>query len=341
MTDRSTRRDVLTGAAGAALAAGFASALAIPTNRAIAQNKPAEGPATRPSSGPATRPGSEPFGYCLNASTINWAGGSSGNVIEQFEIAAKAGFGAVEPWVRDLEAYEKKGGSVPDLAKRVHELGLEIPSAIGFAHWIVDDDADRAKGLEQMKRDMDLVARVGGKRIAAPPIGANDANAPTLDLRKVTERYRALLELGDQTGVVPELEIWGPSKNLSRVGEGAQVAIDAGHPKACILADVYHMYKGGSRFEGLALLSGTSMHCLHVNDYPADPPRERINDANRVYPGDGIAPLHLIFRTLRDIGYTGWLSLELFNRDYWKQSPQKVAQTGIEKLRASVRRAFA
>jgi 2-keto-myo-inositol isomerase len=341
MTDRSTRRDVLTGAAGAALAAGFASALAMPTNRATAQTNPAEGPATRPSSGPATRPGSEPFGYCLNASTINWAGGSSGNVIEQFEIAAKAGFGAVEPWVRDLEAYEKKGGSVPDLAKRVHELGLEIPSAIGFAHWIVDDDADRAKGLEQMKRDMDLVARVGGKRIAAPPIGANDANAPTLDLRNVTERYRTLLELGDQTGVVPELEIWGPSKNLSRLGEGAQVAIDAGHPKACILADVYHMYKGGSRFEGLALLSGTSMHCLHVNDYPADPPRERINDANRVYPGDGIAPLNLIFHTLRHIGYTGWLSLELFNRDYWKQSPQKVAQTGIEKLRASVRRAFA
>jgi 2-keto-myo-inositol isomerase len=341
MTDRSTRRDVLAGAAGAALAAGFASALTMPTNRATAQTNPAEGPATRPSSGPATRPGSEPFGYCLNASTINWAGGSSGNVIEQFEIAAKAGFGAVEPWVRDLEAYEKKGGSVPDLAKRVHELGLEIPSAIGFAHWIVDDDADRAKGLEQMKRDMDLVARVGGKRIAAPPIGANDANAPTLDLRNVTERYRTLLELGDQTGVVPELEIWGPSKNLSRLGEGAQVAIDAGHPKACILADVYHMYKGGSRFEGLALLSGTSMHCLHVNDYPADPPRERINDANRVYPGDGIAPLNLIFHTLRHIGYTGWLSLELFNRDYWKQSPQKVAQTGIEKLRASVRRAFA
>ena len=341
MTDRSTRRDVLTGAAGAALAAGFASALAMPTHRAIAQTNPAEGPATRPSSGPATRPGTEPFGYCLNASTINWAGGSSGNVFEQFEIAAKAGFGAVEPWVRDLEAYEKKGGSVPDLAKRVRDLGLEIPSAIGFARWIVNDDAERAKAMEQMRRDMDLVARAGAKRIAAPPIGANDANAPALDLRKVAERYRALLELGDQTGVVPELEIWGPSKNLSRLGEGAQVAIDAGHAKACILADVYHMYKGGSRFEGLALLSGGSMHCLHVNDYPADPPRERISDANRIYPGDGIAPLAQIFHTLRDIGYTGWLSLELFNKDYWKLSPQKVAEAGIEKLRAAVRRAFA
>ena len=48
-----------------------------------------------------------------------------------------------------------------------------------------------------------------------------------------------------------------------------------------------------------------------------------------------------IFRTLRKVGFHGWLSLELFNRDYWKQSPQKVAQTGIEKLRSAVRKAFA
>src|SRR4051812_6227506 len=193
MSDRSTRRDVLTGAGGGALAGGFASALAMPTTRATAQTNPAEGPATRPSSGPATRPEAEPFGYCLNASTINWAGGPGGNGVGQFESAARAGLGAGGRGGRGLgaagekggavpdpEAYEKKGGSVPDLAKGVRDLGLVIPSPVGFAHWIVDDDADRAKGLEQMRRDMDLVARAGGQRIAAPPIGANDANSPNL-----------------------------------------------------------------------------------------------------------------------------------------------------------------
>ena len=34
-------------------------------------------------------------------------------------------------------------------------------------------------------------------------------------------------------------------------------------------------------------------------------------------------------------------SLELFNRDYWKQDPQTVARTGLEKMRAIVRSAFA
>ena len=57
-----------------------------------------------------------------------------------------------------------------------------------------------------MKRDMDLVARIGGLRIAAPPVGAYE---PPMDLAKIAERYRRLLELGRQMGVVPQLELWG------------------------------------------------------------------------------------------------------------------------------------
>lgn len=287
---------------------------------------------------PSSRPASEPFGYSLNTSTIN---GSNVPLPDQLEIAAKAGFHALEPWLRDIDAYEKKGGSLTDVAKRAKDLGLVIPSAIGFAQWIVNDDAARAKGLEQMKRDMESVAKLGGTRIAAPPIGAQKPDDPIIDLALVAERYRAVLDLGDQTGVTPECELWGPSKNLHTLAQAAAVAIGSGHPKACILADIYHLYKGGSDPTGLRLLNGSAMHVIHANDYPANPPREQITDAQRCYPGDGIAPLTTIYRDLQMIGFTGYLSLELFNRDYWKQSPQRIAQTGIDKLRASVQKAFA
>jgi sugar phosphate isomerase/epimerase len=89
------------------------------------------------------------------------------------------------------------------------------------------------------------------------------------------------------------------------------------------------------------LLSGAAIHVIHMNDYPTDPPRATITDANRIFPGDGIAPLDQIVRNLRGAGFTGYLSLELFNRDYWKRSPVKVAKQGIEKMRAVVRKAFA
>jgi hypothetical protein len=42
-----------------------------------------------------------------------------------------------------------------------------------------------------------------------------------------------------------------------------------------------------------------------------------------------------------ETGFRGMLSLELFNRDYWKQDALTVAKTGLEKTQASVRKALA
>jgi 2-keto-myo-inositol isomerase len=275
------------------------------------------------------------FTFCLNTSTIR---GHKLGIEGELDLAAKAGFRAVEPWLLPINEYVKQGKSLKDLRKRVDDLGLTIESAIAFAPWVVDDDAARAKGLEQAKQDMDVIAQLGGKRIAAPPAGAT--KEPLIDLRKIAERYRALLELGDKTGVVPELEIWGPSLNLKHLSEAMFCAIETGHPKACVLADVYHLYKGGSSIDTLHLASGSAIVTLHMNDYPAEPAIDKIDDSFRVFPGDGIAPLSRILRTLHDNGGHTVLSLELFNKDYWRQDALKVCQTGLEKMKAAVEKAL-
>jgi len=281
------------------------------------------------------QPAGEPFGYCLNTSTIS---GQKLSIVDEVGIAAKAGYRAIEPWIRELDEHVKNGGSLKELGRRISDAGVTVESAIGFFEWAVDDEGRRRRALEEAKRNMDSVKQIGGKRIAAPPVGATDRS--DIDLHRIAERYRALLELGDQMGVVPQAEVWGFSKTLGKLGDAALVAIESGHPSACILPDAYHLYKGGSEFRGVRLLNGNAMHVFHFNDYPASPPRSEINDAQRVYPGDGIAPLKELLRDLRDIGYRGFLSLELFNRDYWKLDALTVASTGLAKMRAVVRSAF-
>jgi 2-keto-myo-inositol isomerase len=280
----------------------------------------------------------EPFGYCLNTSTIR---GQNLPLAEEIDLAAKVGYGAIEPWISEIEKHVHGGGSTADLRKRIADHGMKVPSAIGFAEWIVDDDERRAKGVEQMKRDMELVAQIGGTHIAAPAAGVRPAPEPVPELARIAERYRAILEIGRQIGVIPEVELWGPSRVLSRLGEVAYVATEAASADACILLDIYHLHKGGSDFAGVKLLRGeTLLGVVHTNDYP-DLPREKLNDSFRVYPGDGVAPLGEIFRLLRDINYRGFLSVELFNKDYWKQSPVKVAQAALDKTRAAVQKALA
>jgi sugar phosphate isomerase/epimerase len=278
---------------------------------------------------------SEPFGYCLNTATIM---GQKLSVVEEVEIAAKAGYQGIEPWTRNIQQYLDGGGSLEDLGKRIADSGLKVVGAIGFPRWAVNDEQERAQGVEQLRVEMDMVARIGGGHIAAPPAGIN--RSEDVSLSDVGRRYRAVLELGRQMGVVPQLEIWGSALTLGRVSEAVHVAAEADHPGACLLLDAFHMYRGGSGFECLRLLNGAAMHDFHLNDYPAEPPREEIKDSDRVYPGDGVCPLDLVLGTLRQTGFRGMLSLEVFNRAYWEQDPLLVAQTGLEKMRAAVAKAL-
>ena len=269
------------------------------------------------------------FRYCLNTATIR---GQKLGIEREVEIAGEAGYSGIEPWVSDVEKYRDAGGSLPDLRAKIVDAGLTVESAIGFADWISDDPGKRAAGLEQAKRDMALMKSIGGLRIAAPPVGGRTEQIADLDA--VAERYAALCDVGAEEGVVPQLEVWGFAATLSKLGEAVYVAAEAGRPNATLLLDAYHLHRGGSGFDGLHLLGPQSMAVFHLNDYPADPPAPELNDKDRVMPGDGDAPLDELFETFRSIGFTGVLSLELFNPDLWAKDPLAVAEEGLAKMRA-------
>ena len=276
--------------------------------------------------------GTTPFGYCLNTSTIREQGLS---LVEMIDLVAETGYDGIEPWVRELDAFVEQGGSPDELRHRLADAGLTVPNLIGFFEWAVDDPARRAAGLKEAERAMALCAAVGCRHLAAPPSGITQAEVP---LPILAERYRAVLDLGTRMGVVPVVEFWGLSRTLSRLGDAVYVAMESGHRDACVLVDVFHMYKSGSPHDGLRLAGPETIALVHINDYPAEPARERITDADRVYPGDGIAPLDQILRDLTAVGYRGILSLELFNEAYWKQDPRQVAETGLAKIRGLVER---
>ncbi len=271
--------------------------------------------------------------FCLNTSTID---GSQLTLREKIEITGRAGYQGIELWTRDIHRALESGEKLKDLHKLTQDQGLRVESAIGFANWIVDDPVKRRQGMEVAKREMDWIRRLGGQRIAAPPAGATKQS--NLSLPAAADRYRSLLELGERMEVTPQLELWGFSQCMSRLGELAYVAVESGRSDACVLPDVFHIYKGGSDFAGLEMFAGNAIHLFHMNDYPAKPSREKIKDADRVYPGDGVAPLDTILQTLKKNGFEGALSLELFNPSYWKQDPLHVAQTGLRKMKEVVNR---
>jgi len=315
-----SRRDVLGGAV-AAIGAAVVSA-------APGQTQTQRPAAARP------RPANEPFGYCLNTSTIR---GNNLDIVAVVNAAAKAGFHAIEPWIREIDAYTAQGGTLKDLGKRIADAGLTVEDAIAFNSFLDDDDTRRAAAMEKIKVDMDKLAQIGGRRIATPP--GNSRAAMSLD--NVAKYYREALELGEKMGVQPLLELWGTHPVLGPLSHGVYVAVATGRADASMLLDVFHLYKSGTPFPALRQINGASLHVMHLNDYPQAADPATLNDGNRVYPGDGVAPLRQILRDLRDSGFRGFLSLELFNRDYWAHSADENLKTAMDKIRATVRAALA
>jgi 2-keto-myo-inositol isomerase len=269
------------------------------------------------------------FTFCLNMSTIR---GHNLGFIKGLEIAAAAGFRSVEIWMESLQTYLKNGGTIRDAKKQLDDLGLTVEDSIGFAQWIVDDETVRKQALEQVKMEMGLLAAIGCKRMAAPAMGAT--NNSNISLDQVAERYRALLELGDAGGVVPQLEMWGFLNLLSNVSDVLYAAMQTSHSSARVLLDIFHLYRGNSSIDTLPLMSPSAVDILHMNDYPVGFPYQTITDADRIYPGDGIAPIKRILQILRGHDRSLVLSTELFNKTYYRDDALTVAKTSLSKMKA-------
>lgn len=249
---------------------------------------------------------------------------------EELKVAAEAGFRAVEVWTQRISVYLEGGGKLSDLKKRADDLGLTVVNGIGFATWIMNEADKRDEGLETMRREMEWLAELGCRYVAAPAAGPWKERIDGIENR--AERFRAVMELGDASGVHPMLELWGTSPTFSKLSEIVAVALATGRSDAYLLLDAYHLYRGGNSFDSLNLLNGRALPVFHLNDYPSDPV-DNLTDKDRVFPGDGVCPTTDLLRRLRSIGFDGYLSLELFNPGYQERmEPLTLAKVGYEKM---------
>lgn len=256
-------------------------------------------------------------------------------LLKELEIVHQGGFRSVELWIDKVRKYLAEGGSLAELNRFLSDHDLKVENMIGFVCWIHKEEKERQKGLDLMKSDMELTARLGGRCIAACAAGARNEEIKDLDF--LAQCYRDVCKAGLSTGVRPLLELWGSSKLLSRLSVVLAIASGSEMENAGLLLDAYHLYRGGNSFSGLNLIAGSAMPVFHLNDYPASPAREELKDKDRVFPGDGICPLKKILDDLFRNGFNGVFSLELFNLDYCRtMRPEEIVRTGYQKMQKTV-----
>lgn len=264
-----------------------------------------------------------PFKTALNTSTLI---PFHLDVASQIKVAAEAGYDGIELWLDDIKKFLDQGGTVSELKKVLHSTGIEFVNTIAVFEWSDIDPNIRAHSLEKTKEDMKLLSDLGCHAIASPPYG----NVAEVSLVDMANHFAKLVMMGREIGVEPYLEFWGKSSKLSKLSEAVYVLLESRVSDGKILIDPFHMHIGDSSFQGLEYINGNHIGIFHVNDYPSSSAKETLEDKDRVFPGEGIAPSKDLAQTLYQNGFEGYLSLELFREQYANMAASDIATYGLE-----------
>lgn len=265
------------------------------------------------------------FKYALNASTIRPT-----PILEKIKIAGETGYAAIELWHDEIDEHISQGGTLADLTSALADHGLAVPTTIYLRGWFDSTGDEHTHAVDECKRRMEQAVEIGAPYIiASPPGGLADYDVGAA-------HYRELLEIGEQIGVKPAMEFLGFVDQLNTIEDALEVMSKADRNDATTVLDPFHIFRGGGSLESIAKLTANQVAVSHFNDVVDKPPRAQQHDKDRVMPGDGIFDLKRYVELLTQIGYDGFLSLELFREDLWQQDPREVARVGLDKMKSVV-----
>src|SRR5262245_30078686 len=104
------------------------------------------------------------FLFCLNTSTIRPT-----PLLQKIEIAAKAGYSAIEPCNDEITAYLEEGGTLAELNDAIAGAGLRVLSVIALHGWITSEGVEYQRVLDDCRRRMAQAVELGSPYIVASP----------------------------------------------------------------------------------------------------------------------------------------------------------------------------
>lgn len=259
------------------------------------------------------------FGCCLNL----LAKGNDFIGAEHIELIAKTGYNYIElplSQVMRLSDYEFDA-----LRRRMDHVGIGCRSCSNFFTGdsipVTGPKVHEGKMITYIEKALNRARKLEANVVVfGSPASRNVVGDYPRDLATL-QLVRALQLMGDCAA--PDLQIaiehvcHLEGNLIYTVKEGCLLQTVCRNPNVGVLADTYHMAIENEPIENLTLAKGRLLH-VHI-----------ANPAGRVYPrpDDGV-DYKKILHTLRDIGYTGGVSVEAFSKN-----PENDAPIALETLR--------
>jgi 2-keto-myo-inositol isomerase len=264
---------------------------------------------------------------------LGWNGSTSMTCTLETDIvsASSAGYDCLEIRSCKLADFlrEKTPEDLADLLRRHHLPALSI-NAIENANLAGTEDFVEAQAechkLCEVARGIDCEYV-----IAAPaPKPASMSMQEVFD--QSVEALRDLAAIAQEYNVKLAFEFLGfQDCSVRSVVECCQIIDAAKADNLRMVIDTFHFHLGGLGADALKEMDISCLSILHIAD-AEDLPRNQLQDANRLLPGDGVIPLPSILAALNEKNYAGAISLELFRPELWEWDPAELARLCKRKI---------
>jgi 2-keto-myo-inositol isomerase len=117
-----------------------------------------------------------------------------------------------------------------------------------------------------------------------------------------------------------------------------ETATRSGRANVGIVMDTFHFHLSQIPQAELRSIPKERLLLVHVND-AENLPIEELRDKHRLHVGFGVLALDETFRSLQEIGYNGFLSIEIFREEYWNEPVSKVVSEAKLSLDATLAKA--
>jgi len=247
---------------------------------------------------------------------------------EALRAAKSAGWDAVELRRIDFTRCFEKGMTNAQVLDLVRASRLKV-ACVGTEYGLIfAKGEERTRLLKVLDETCANAVALGCDLVMIAP-GQN----PPGTLQDAAANFRAGGEIAKKHGVRFALEFNSQHGVINGLEAGREVVELADHPNCGLLLDAYHLERSGGGGRGFESYPAERIFAFQFSDVPAGPPPAVRRPTDRLPPGQGKVRWREVFTLLKEKGYTGYLSYEAPNPDYWSRPPEEVARTAVEATR--------
>ncbi|MBI5572745.1 MAG: sugar phosphate isomerase/epimerase [Desulfomonile tiedjei] len=247
-------------------------------------------------------------------------------LLEELRTISELGFDYLELTMDPPQSHHATIRSLHKaLLNELDRTGMKLVCHLPSFLYLADlTDSVREASLNEMLQSLEVAADLGALKVVAHPAYATGLGAMVADR---VRRYRmkslaAMVETADRLGLCLCLENMFPRANSLTEPEDFAEAL-AAFPTLKLTLDIAHANIGGRgstrNLEFLRQYAGRIAH-IHVSDNFG-------KEDNHLPIGGGSIDFPRIIKALKNIGYDGTMTLEVFSRDkdYLRISRDKIA----------------